>query len=344
MLARLKEPFEALRGENGAFIAALHKDYHTCYLRDHLYATFAYFFLEEHDKFRQGMWLTFDIFHKHRQRIKRIIEHPPKNGHEFLHAKYDPETLGEIEPFFGHHQLDALGLFLFIVGFAEQNGLPLVRKNADKAMLNLLVLYVRAVEYCKRGDNGMWQGEMALHSSSVGAVLSGLVELKAAKLVKVRNPLIANGITALDALVLEEPPGLAQLSLIWPYDIVTPAVRNEILSKVSKKLVEKHGLNRYFGDEYYRSRATGISAQWPLGFFWLSIIKSELGDTKDARLWFERGAAQITPAGIPKLYTDDTPNDHVPLAWAHALAIIAYTKLQNKAAPKDNNHSEDATS
>lgn len=333
MLARLKEPFEALRGANGAFIAAPHVHYEACWLRDQLYSTFVYFFTKEEQKFKQGMWAVFDIFHKHRGKMKRIIRRPPRNGHEFIHAKYDPITLREVVDDWGHHQLDAIGLFLFLVGLAHKNGISLVRGKADKVILNLLVLYLAAVRYAELPDNGMWEEAMEVHTSSIGAVTKGLVLQKEVGLVKVPERLITKGRNALDILLPNESPtrdvDMAQLSLIWPYDIVTPAIRNEILLRTERKLVQKHGLNRYWGDEFYRSRVTGISGQWPMGFFWLSIIESDFGNHEAAQKWFDRGVSEMTPDGIPELYTDDTPNEHSPLAWAHALAIIAYIKLDS---------------
>ncbi|KKR78539.1 MAG: hypothetical protein UU22_C0020G0001, partial [Parcubacteria group bacterium GW2011_GWA2_40_8] len=97
------------------------------------------------------------------------------------------------------------------------------------------------------------------------------------------------------------------------------------------KLVQEHGLNRYWGDNYYRSD-NGISAEWPMGFFWLSIIYSQMNKVEEAKHWFERGIAQITKKGdVPELYKNGHPNEHTPLAWAHAMALIALAKLKVKS-------------
>ena len=120
---------------------------------------------------------------------------------------------------------------------------------------------------------------------------------------------------------------MAELSLIWPYRVVLPQVRDEILARVYAKLVQLHGVNRYWGDAYYRSD-NGISGEWPMGFFWLSIIASEMGNHSLARQWYEKGILEMTPDGhIPELYKNGKPNNHTPLAWAHAMALIAAKKL-----------------
>jgi len=98
--------------------------------------------------------------------------------------------------------------------------------------------------------------------------------------------------------------------------------------RVTRNLTQSKGINRYLNDDYYRS-SNGISAEWTFGFFWLSIIYSEMGEKGDAEYWFNHGINTMTPDGkLPELYQDGLPNKNTPLAWSHSLALIAQKKLQ----------------
>ena len=56
-----------------------------------------------------------------------------------------------------------------------------------------------------------------------------------------------------------------------------------------------------------------------------------MNNVEEAQMWFTKGAAQITRKGeVPELYQDGKPNNHTPLAWAHAIALIALSKLELK--------------
>jgi len=263
-----------------------------------------------------------------------------------LHAKVHPDTFEEITHEWGHHQLDAIGLFLYIVGFAYQEGIDVRRDEDDARTLALLVHYLEAVRYWEFPDFGMWEEHLTLHASSIGAVVAGLTLIDEHKLAYVPLDLILKGQKMLYWLLPNESPehdvDMAELSLIWPYNIMLPPVRSTVLALVEKKLVQKKGLNRYWGDEYYRSD-DGISGEWPMGFFWLSIIYSECAREKNirkgtkkevgrlkkrARYWFDRGLKTLTSENyIPEIYKNGVPNEHTPLAWAHAMALIAEKKL-----------------
>jgi hypothetical protein len=187
----------------------------------------------------------------------------------------------------------------------------------------------------------MWEEELNLHASSIGACVSGLEFVKRRSIIQVPQTLINKGIGALEKLLPNESldfgnanghtNDMAQLSLIWPYNHAGQHAE-EIVKKIiggEKSLVQKHGLNRYWGDNYYRS-ANGVSGEWPMGFFWLSIIYSQFHRTDEARRWFELGAAQAVDDNIPELYQNDAANNHTPLAWAHALALTADAKLKDQ--------------
>lgn len=324
---------EKLQRLSGAFTAAPSGDYHVCWLRDHLYCVFAYFYLGDFDKLQKGVWIVFDILHKYRWKIEKAICQPPNshNIHEFIHAKYDPDTLNEITNDWGHHQLDAIGLLLHIVADLDFKNIRVVRNENDSKLIQLLVFYLLSVRFWKNPDNGMWEEGLDLHSSSIGAVLGGLSYVSRRQIVVVPSSMINAGRDALNSILPNESHSrevdMAQLSLIWPYNIVSRDAADTILALVKTKLGQRHGLNRYWGDNYFRSQ-NGVSGEWPMGFFWLSIIYSQRHEAGEAQRWFERGLAEIVSGKhIPELYKNNEPNNHTPLAWAHALAIIAQTKI-----------------
>jgi GH15 family glucan-1,4-alpha-glucosidase len=329
----LKKSLERLRNKNGVFIAAPSSEYEACWIRDQLYSTLCYFYLGEIQKFREGVQVVFKTLHKHREKIEHVICDTPTEGYQYIHAKYDAQELNEITHDWGHHQLDAIGLFMYIVGFAKRNGIEICRSPRDKELIQLLVQYLTSVRYWEFPDHGMWEEGIDLHSSSIGAVVAGLTLIKEEKIAVVPESLIVRGHKTLHWLLPNESPhrevDMALLTLLWPYNVISPDIRDEILQKIESTLVQSHGLNRYLGDNYYRSH-NGISAEWTMGFFWLSIIYSKKGDKEKAQEWFHRGCAQITLDGhIPELYQNGLPNDNTPLAWAHSMAIIATKKLGN---------------
>ena len=169
---------EMLRDGRGVFTAANSSDYAACWIRDQLYSTLAYFYTGERQKFSEGIWVVFDILHKYRRKIEYAICHQPTCGNEYIHAKFHPETFNEVTKEWGHHQLDAIGLFLYLVGFAHANEIHVFRNGRDIEIIQILVSYLTSLRYWDSPDNGMWEEELDLHASSVGACIAGLSIIK----------------------------------------------------------------------------------------------------------------------------------------------------------------------
>jgi len=324
---KYEKGLQTLRRENGAFVAAPSNEYSACWMRDQLYANFAYLFLGDTQKFREGVWVVFDILHKHKRKIEKAVMNPPRETHHYIHAKFHAETLDEITNDWGHHQLDAIGLFLYMAALAHKKNTGIFRNGKDLELLQLLVAYLTAVRYWDTADNGMWEEGMDLHASSIGACVAGLSLLQKEELAVVPDSLIHAGIEALYHLLPNETPtrdvDMAQLSLIWPYKVVSDDLAEIIIRRVEEKLIQEKGVNRYWDDNYYRSE-NGVSAEWTMGFFWLSLIESARGNKRKAHMWFNRGILTETEDGLlPELYCNNTPNGNTPLAWSHSLAIIA---------------------
>jgi len=353
---------ESLRLANGAFVAAPTEDYKALWLRDTLYASFAYWYLGQYDKLKQGIQIVFDIFRKHRHKIVKRLTSPVDLPEGTLHAKYNPDTLEEITEYWAHKQWDALGLFLHIVADLDFKNVFVVRDEDDREILQDIVNYLRSTEYWQNPDFGMWEECEIRHASSIGSVVGGLSYIKRRRLAVVADPLIQFGEETLRKILPQESPNhclkphhshdcdAAQLSLIWPYNIISREEADNILARLLKEhdsefprhgekhqLSRGHGLNRFWGDDYYRSnegKHTGVSAEWPMFKFWVSIIYSQRRDYEKAGQWFQKGCKEISGNMIPEAYQNDRPNDHTPLAWAHAIALIAFQKLSAELRQK----------
>lgn len=346
---------ELLRRPNGAFIAAPSEDYRTIWIRDHLFMAFSYWYLgrDYHEKLIQSLQIVFDIFNKQRHKLERIAHPRNQDGRliipELIHTKYDPDSLNEVTREWSHHQLDAIGLFLHIVADLHHKRIRVVRDRGDEEILQLIVFYLQNVHYWNEPDNGMWEEHLMRRSSSIGAVVGGLSYVQRRALAAVPSELITRGRNELRRILPFESRDIcdrshhshdcdaAQLFLIWPFNVVEPEMAEIILSQIIDghrdqqgnfhRLVQPLGINRYWGDDYRRSQ-DGVSAQWQWDFL-VSIIFAQRQDYEKAAAWFNRGVERITPEGYitEAFYSDGRPNDHTPLGWMHALALIAFSKL-----------------
>ncbi len=353
---------ESMRKPNGAFVASYSSEYSALWIRDTLYIAMCYYHLGEYAKALGCVWVIFDVFKLYKSDIRTRVLSPIKVPGGTIHAKYHPETLKKITSDDGwkHHQLDAIGLFLHVVADFSSKHLrvgnaSVLRDEEDREILFLLIAYLRSVEYWREKDNGIWEECLVLHSSSLGAVVGGLRYLMRQGLVKeLRDSLIRPGEDALSKLLPYEsrddcPDKIgnpdhshdcdaAELTLIWPYNVIAEESNIDLLlqriveghdtdSGKRHCLLQKMGLQRYWGDAYFKS-ANGVSAPWPMFLFWLSIICSQRKDTEGAVKWFIRGCDTITPENfIPESCPNGRPNLNTPLAWAHAIALIAFQKL-----------------
>lgn len=204
-------------------------------------------------------------------------------------------------------------------------GRMIIRDSGDLRILVKLVQYLGSIRYWEDKDHGIWEWTEKVHTSSVGACLAGLKAIS--KYVSVPNELIEKGQEALDMLLPSESKSkgtdLALLSLIYPYDIVSPAQRDAILKNVEEKLVRKRGVIRYPGEHYYNRKG---EVEWTMGFPWLAIIYKKLGNRK--KYGHYRGKAMFvmnSARELPELYFAGSPehNENSPLGWAQSLYLVA---------------------
>ena len=365
---------EALRQLNGGYVASDYNGehggdrYNVFWLRDIMYATYANEYVGTYDKMIESYRLIIRIFQKYRHKITngaRKRYYLGSCADEIIHARFHPVTLEEITHEWGHHQLDIFGLLLYKTGDLMKKGHNVISADMENLiLLRDIVLYLTTARWHSEPDFGVWEEGPELHSSSIGAVLAGLTmwhddghyhgkyknQTHLYQQLPVPQEFLEVGREALNKLLPREsesrPYDMAQLSLIWPYSIITEAQSSQILSNIEKHLVRELGVIRYPGDLYFnsdRANPLGNEAQWPLGFAWLSIVYSKLAYKaiklgtifgppaefmEKAAMYLEKCESVMTDDGrMPELYTGGAPNWSTPLAWAQSFYIVALQSL-----------------
>jgi phosphorylase kinase alpha/beta subunit len=368
---------ESLRQLNGGYVASPYTGdkggdmYKVFWLRDIMYATYANEYIGAYDKMIESYRLVLTIFQKYHYKISsgaRKRHYMGSCADEVVHARVHPSSLEEITSEWGHHQLDILGLFLYKSGDLIKKGHKVIgAEEAEvRVLLRDIVLYLTTVRWHSDPDFGMWEEGPEQHSSSVGSVLAGLTmwhddghyhskyrhEVNLFTYVPIPQEFLEIGRESLNRLLPAEsasrPFDIAQLSLIWPYNIVTEVQAKAIIGNIEANLVRDRGTIRYIGDVYYsadKDNPVGNEAQWPLGFAWLSIVYSKLASRSisvgkllgspeefinKSQEYLDRLEAVMTDDGkVPELYCGEHMNPNVPLAWAQSFYIVARQNLAN---------------
>ena len=126
-------------------------------------------------------------------------------------------------------------------------------------------------------------------------------------------------------------PDTSLLGLVYPagvVDALDEKMRGTIDKIIEKNTVDNGGLLRYPKDRYCgsvkngRVTLTGAGA-WPLLNFWMAIYLCMCGDKKNARKYFN-WPLERTEQHIPEqIFRDKKKSSVSPLAWSHAMFIIA---------------------
>lgn len=327
---------KSLQFESGLFSASKHTvgtGYDKAWLRDNFYECIAFEVLGDWDTVKKTYSSILEIFKKHESKIDSAIIKKPSYTHEYIHARYNPATFDEFWEEWGNKQNDSVGCILFKIGELEkEKGIHILESEADFRIVQKLVDYLSTLEYWHDPDSGMWEEAEEVHASSIGACVAGLEMIKDVKGITVSEELIKKGYQALARLLPRESQNkfvdLAELSLIWPYEVTTKRQTEEILKNVEYHLLKNKGVIRYKGDQYYNKNLDNISeeAEWTFGLFWLTIIYEKLGKKKKAEEFLKRSIATETDKGeIPELYYSNTdkPNPNTPLGWSESLFITA---------------------
>lgn len=313
--------------------------YDKAWIRDNVYEALAFEYAGEWDVVEKTYHTLLDIFLKYKDKIQWAVDHKPYETWQFIHARYNPETLDEFYESWGNKQHDAVGAFLFKIADFEEKGHSMFRTAADRAIVGTLVEYLANVEYWHDPDSGMWEEQEEVHASSIGAVVAALKKLRATGTASIPARAIEEGEKALLALLPRESEtkftDLALLSLIYPYGIVSDDMARVIVRNLSYHLEKDRGVIRYKFDKYFNANADRYSeeAEWCFGLPWLSIIHRRLGNTARANEYLDKALATITPDGkAPELYYSHSgkPNENAPLGWSESMLAVALFEAGGK--------------
>jgi GH15 family glucan-1,4-alpha-glucosidase len=343
LIARHLQNLKKLVTPSGLFLASdknVQTGYDKAWLRDNVYEALAFEYANEWDIVAKDYHCLLDIFDKHIDKINWATTNKPFESWQFIHARYNPETLEEFWESWGNKQHDAVGAVLYKLAEFEARGHSMLRNQKDHRTVQTLIYYICNVEYWHDADSGMWEENEEVHASSIGAVLASLKKWQAVGKMDVDQDAIDRGQAALNALLPRESESkftdLALLSLIYPYHVVSTEQAHEIVDNLVYHLAKDKGVMRYKFDQYYNKNEDGYSeeAEWCFGLSWLAIIYEQLGDHQKAEEYLHKATAAITSDGkVPELYFShsDEANENTPLGWSESMYIAALHEVSGIA-------------
>ena len=133
------------------------------------------------------------ILCKHQEKIQWAIENEPHEAWQFIHARYNPETLEEYHEPWGNKQNDAVGEVLHLLSACEHSPHSVVETDRERAMVQLLVDYLANIEYWQAADSGIWEEAQEVHASSIGACVAGLEAAASLSYVTIPEGVIERG-------------------------------------------------------------------------------------------------------------------------------------------------------
>jgi GH15 family glucan-1,4-alpha-glucosidase len=335
-----------LRLPHGLYLASPSDDYSYVWLRDSFYEVLPYL-NSTCDRYEKTYHRILDMFRQYEWKLDIHTKQKPHEQWEYIHARYDANTVTEIDTPWGHSQHDSIGAILFGIAEGVRVGKQILRDSKDQEIVRKIVDYLACCEYWRDEDSGSWEENREVHSSSVGACVAGLIALKGQNVVNVPSWLITKGYNALGNMFPFEsstkPVDLAQLSLVYPYKVAFGVDALEIVERVEKVLLRERGCIRYIGDSYYSTiehlgrhlpviNYIGTEAEWCFGLPWLALCHMELGNYDKAAEYIKRTEAVMLEDGsIPELYLSgsDKYNGNTPLGWANSLYILAKERMNN---------------
>jgi len=360
ILEKHLDNIRALQSRSGLFMASrsdVSTGYNKAWLRDNFYTCLAFEEAGDWETVKKVWKALIAIFIKHKSKISWAVKNKPYNTYQYIHARYNPETFEEFWEEWGNKQNDAVGAIIWKIGDLEKKGIQIIESEGEKEVLQILVDYLKSIEYWSDPDNGVWEEYEEVHASSVGACLAGLKSIAKTGLVKIPLHIIEKGEESLKKLLPRESKSkfvdLAQLSLVYPFNVISESAAREIIRKVEYHLEKDRGVIRYKGDKYYNKNEDAVSeeAEWCFGFPWLSIIYKQFSDshskithpdsvsasltlreaktdTERSQEYLEKAMNTIYKDQIPELYYSDSdkPNENIPLGWAESLFVVALLK------------------
>ena len=368
---------DRLRQANGGYICAPVSlteagdgaAYDVLSLRDLLLASTANEYLGEAERLLGTYALTLQLLEKfHHRIIDAIVSWPAEEDYRaaLLPDRYHPRSLAEIVDAASGHHVYSLGLLIYKLGDLMKHGFNLIVRPAEIHLLKDLTQYVHNSRWALEPDHGFWREDLQLRASSLSAMIGGFTMWQAggyydfrypvnrdiSRLIPIPDRLALDGREAMMSILPAETAyrarDLAQLSLIWPFNVLRddPDLQDALLAQV-EGLVGEKGVRRYDGDPHGAAQ-DGSEAEWPIGLAWLAVVLSklvyrdrELGKPRGqllelldrAEVYVQQLDRSVLPDGsIPEFYTEDEPGRCSPFAMAHGLYITAVLSIRQARA------------
>ncbi len=133
---------------------------------------------------------------------------------------------------------------------------------------------------------------------------------------------------------IDNTPDSSLLALVWPWEIVE--AHDEVMCKTVGKILQKNEINggiiRYEGDKYDgRVKRTKLelcgAGAWPILNYWVSIYFYLRGEKERALKYFNWVNKRSLDGYLPEQIKNDKPASIIPLAWSHAMFVIALNFL-----------------
>lgn len=124
------------------------------------------------------------------------------------------------------------------------------------------------------------------------------------------------------------------LGLAWPFEVVDCADKRmkKTIEAIRNVLGKRGGVMRYEGDIYdgwkygIRDRKLGAGV-WPILTFWLSVVLDKTGDRDGALEMFNWVVDRVEDDIPEQLFENNLQQSPKPLAWSHAMYLLAYEEL-----------------
>lgn len=314
---------------NGLYVASLGEKYRNfVWVRDNYFQARATLFSEPL-AYEQTYHSLLDYYkglnYKYENKVDHLIKRPfPLNNIRFIHPRFYAD-LTEITGDWGNLQIDSFGYFFLGIAEGIKNGLNIIRDDSDIDIINKLLQVLLKIKYWMVADNGHWEEREELHASSIGAILGGITALEDVEFTIPRK-LFTEGFKKLQELLPNESQSkivdLAQLSLIWPFNIIDEDNREIIIKNTHQYLEKENGVARYIGDLYY---GNNFEAEWTMGFAFLFFNYIDT-DVEKAEFYLNKLIGMLDEKSyIPELFygKTKTPNDNNPLGWSVSMLIVS---------------------
>lgn len=119
------------------------------------------------------------------------------------------------------------------------------------------------------------------------------------------------------------------LGLAWPFTVIEPSDPRlkSTVEKIEQTIVVRGGVHRFQFD-YFDSEGSAWEGggAWPALDFWLAIVWHLIGDDQKALAYYDWVLSHVETY-IPEQIFDDFRVGIYPLAWSHALFVLATEQL-----------------